>query len=123
MAATEAALASAYEAGHLTDADQAAVQALRDLAVKISAQDSYFDALLEDARERKGRPPVQDNVSLPTFLKYCEALGLTPSSRAALAAKAAQKPAGQGEGVIGGVKSKLTVLREQVQGAGEVKAG
>ena len=115
--ATEAALADAYASGILTGADQAAVQALRDLAVKLAVQDVYFDELAKRAREVNGRPPAQDNVSMPTFLKYCEALGLTPSSRAALArAAAAPAPdASKGKEGGGGV-SKLKLLQNQGQG-------
>ena len=80
--ATEASIQEAYRQGRLTTLDQAAVQALRDLATKIAVQDDYFDALYEQAAERGSRPPVQDNVSLPTFLKYCDALGLTVAARA-----------------------------------------
>ena len=113
--ATEAALADAYASGILTGADQAAVQALRDLAVKLAVQDVYFDELAKRAREVNGRPPVQDNVSMPTFLKYCEALGLTPSSRAALARAAPAPDASKGKEGGGGV-SKLKLLQNQVQG-------
>ena len=65
--ATEAAIVEGYRLGVLTELDRAAVQALRDLAVKISVQDEYFDALRDDQPE--GRPPGIDNVSIPTFLK------------------------------------------------------
>ena len=118
--ATEAALQAAYAAGRLTALDQAAVQALRDLAVKISAQDDYFDALYEQAAERGSRPPVQDNVSIPTYLKYCESLGLTPAARAR---QDTAKPAAAGAAVTAGKgaergKSKVTVLRERTGAAG-----
>ena len=46
--ATEAAIVEGYRLGVLTELDRAAVQALRDLAVKISVQDEYFDALRDD---------------------------------------------------------------------------
>lgn len=76
--ATEYAL---HNADHLTPADAGAVQALRALALKIDAQDDYFRALTEHAHEVGGRPPSVDNVSLPTYLKFSESLGLTPSGR------------------------------------------
>lgn len=41
----------------------------------------YFEALADYAADMNGRPPSQDNVSIPTFLKYCESLGLTPAGR------------------------------------------
>ena len=83
--ATEAAIIEGYRLGVLTELDRAAVQALRDLAVKISVQDEYFDALRHEQQD--GRPPGIDNVSIPTFLKFCQALGLTVSARTAEAVK------------------------------------
>lgn len=50
-------------ATHLTDLDAGAVAALRRLA------------LLMDELDPK------DNVTIPTYLKYCDALRLTPASR------------------------------------------
>ncbi|MGZ4530741.1 MAG: terminase small subunit [Mycobacteriaceae bacterium] len=76
--ATEQAIKAAK---HLTDMDAGAVEALRALALKIDMQDDYFQALAEHNEERKLRPPSQDNVSIPTYLKYAEALGLTPNGR------------------------------------------
>ena len=58
--ATEAAIIEGYRLGVLTELDRAAVQALRDLAVKISVQDEYFDALRHRLPSRRlhrlGRP-------------------------------------------------------------------
>lgn len=83
--AVDKALAAAT---HLDDlgADAGAVEALRALARKIDAWDEIVQWAIEDAAEVDGRPkvPANDNTSLPTFLKYCEALGLTPGSRKAL---------------------------------------
>lgn len=59
-AATERAIKAAK---HLTDLDAGAVAALRRLA------------LLMDELDPK------DNVTIPTYLKYCDALRLTPASR------------------------------------------
>jgi hypothetical protein len=56
-------------ATHLDDADKGAVAALRMLA------------------DRLDNLPEQDNVSVPTFLRYCEALGLTPVGRKGIEAK------------------------------------
>ena len=83
--ATEAAIVEGYRLGVLTELDRAAVQALRDLAVKISVQDKYFDALRDD--RPGGWLPGIDNVSIPTFLKFCQALGLTVSARTSEAVK------------------------------------
>lgn len=74
-------------AEHLTDADTGAVQALRDLAVKIAVAAEYFDALYDEAIVLGRKAPSQDNVSIPTYLKYCESLGLTPAGRAKLVEK------------------------------------
>jgi hypothetical protein len=89
--ATERAIESA---DHLTDQDAGAVEALRMLARKIAAWDQIVDWALEDAAG-EGRPvvPANDNVSIPTYLKYCESLGLTPAGRSKLAEK---KPEGKG---------------------------
>ncbi|WP_157874164.1 terminase small subunit [Psychromicrobium lacuslunae] len=66
--------------------DAAAVEALLSLARKIDAWDVIVGWAFEDAAESGDRPkvPANDNTSLPTFLRYCEALGLTPGSRKAL---------------------------------------
>ena len=61
IAATELSIKAA---AHLTDLDAGAVAALRALAVRLGTTD-----------------PEKDNVTLPTYLKYCEALKLTPASR------------------------------------------
>ena len=77
--ATEAAIKAAT---HLTVMDQGAVEALRFLAKKIDTEDTLRDMALEWAAEdEKRRPPSVDNVSIPTYLKFCESLGLTPAGR------------------------------------------
>lgn len=70
--ATERALEAAK---HLTDMDQGAVQALRVLAAKVDE--------MSGGRGDDGEwvEPKFDNVTLPTYLKYCESLGLTPAGR------------------------------------------
>ena len=90
-------------ATHLGPMDAAAVEAARALARKIDLHDEYFEALTDDALVYDLRPPSQDNVSIPTFLKYCESLGLTPSGRARAEI---EKPKG---GASGG--SKLAQLQ------------
>lgn len=99
---TEKALAAA---GHLTDADVGAVEALRALARKIDAWDQIVDWALEDAHEREsGRPvvPQNDNVSISAYLKACDQLGLTPIGRKALALT---------KETTSGKAAKLTALR------------
>jgi len=79
--ATEAAIKAA---DHLTDMDKGAVEALRSLADKIDAWDTIVDWANDDAAQVEGkRPavPANDNVSIPTYLKFCESLGLTPTGR------------------------------------------
>lgn len=101
--ATEGSLKAAT---HLTDADQGAVAALLVLARKIDTEDELRALALKYAEEHEQKPPHVDNVSVPTYLKYCESLGLTPAGRGRLPEKKAEGPVG-----------KLALLR------GEVKAG
>ena len=65
---------------HLTLRDAAGVAAARALAAKIDAWDVIVQWAREDAAENGFRPavPLHDNTSLPTFLKYLDALGLVP---------------------------------------------
>lgn len=72
------------QATHLGELDEPAIEAARALARKIDLTDLYFEALSDDAADRKLKPPSQDNVSIPTFLKFCESLGLTPAGRVKL---------------------------------------
>lgn len=90
LEATEASIAAA---SHLTDADAGAVAALRMLAQKIDTEDELRDVALSWSEEHKQRPPSIDNVSVPTYLKFCDSLGLTPAGRARLAEK---KPEAKG---------------------------
>lgn len=66
-------------ASHLTDRDAGAVAAARALAAKIDAWDQIVRWAVEDAGET-GRPrvPANDNVSLPSLLKFLDALQLVP---------------------------------------------
>lgn len=87
--ATEASLSAAT---HLTEMDAGAVEALRKLAATI-------DAVSEGAEyaDKDGKPRPFDNVTIPTYLKYCESLGLTPAGREKLALK---KDEGAKRGVL-----------------------
>lgn len=69
---TEKALAAGAKAGRITDEDAAVVAVLRRLAQAI-------DDIDDDGLNPAGK---LDNVSVPTFLRYCMALGLTPAARA-----------------------------------------
>lgn len=66
--ATEKALGAAI---HLTDMDQGAVEVLRRMARLIDSQSE--SGLTPDGK--------LDNVTIPTYLKYCDALGMTPAGR------------------------------------------
>lgn len=85
----EATLKALKAATHLKDTDKGAVAALKFLARKIDTEDQMRDLVLERAGEDNVKPPPLDNVSIPTYLKYCEALGLTPAARGAAGSKAA----------------------------------
>lgn len=74
-------VALARAEGHLAPHDEAAIVAAAQLARKIDLTDKYFAELERDAAKHRLRPPSQDNVSQPSFLKYLEALGLTPAAR------------------------------------------
>ena len=80
-------------AQHLTERDAAAVAAARALAARIDAWDVIVQWAMEDAAESEGRPkvPQNDNTSLPTYLKYLDALQLIPPA----AEKAKPGPASQ----------------------------
>src|SRR5690625_142163 len=71
------------EASHIKNQDAGAVEAARALARKIDAWDQIVEWANEDAAENGWRPkvPANDNTSLGSFLKYCDALGLTPAGR------------------------------------------
>lgn len=80
-AALETALAAA---AHLTDRDAAATAAARALAARIDAWDVIVRWASEDAGAL-GRPkvPANDNTSLPTYLRYLDALQLVPPAEKA----------------------------------------
>lgn len=80
-AVLEATEASLEAATHLTEMDAGAVQALRVLAAKI---DQMMSETIESMDDLKAK---FDNVTIPTYLKYCESLGLTPAGREKLALK------------------------------------
>lgn len=92
--ATEAAIGAAT---HLTPADAGALEALRALARKIDAWDTIVQWALNDAVQTESRPtvPTNDNVSLPTYLKFCESLGLTPLGRGRLPEKKPEAKSGK----------------------------
>ena len=107
-------------ATHLTTMDLGAVAAACALADKIDAWDLIVDWAEEDlaGNPRPGaRPavPANDNTSIPTFLRYCDALGLTPAGRMSLGAP--KEASGGG---------KLALLQDQARkrrGRTEAAAG
>lgn len=72
--ATEASIKAAKHLGLL---DAGAVEVLRHLARTV-------DAIDDGAVDDNGKPRSLDNVTIPTYLKACDALGLTPAGRVRL---------------------------------------
>lgn len=89
--ATETSIDAALKAKRLTNEDAGAVQMLRALA-------AAADAIDENGLNPAGK---LDNVTIPTYLRYAESLGLTPAGRARLAEK---KPEGK-SGKLGRLQS------------------
>lgn len=78
-----------------------AIEAVKALARKIDAWDVIVQWAIEDAfdGERGARPavPQNDNVSLASYLKYMDTLGLTPAAQNAIPKKgAAEAPKKRG---------------------------
>ena len=85
-------------ADHLTARHAGAVAAARALAEKIDAWQIIVEWALDDAAVNDRRPavPANDNVSLPSFLKYLDALQLVPpAERAKPGPTSAASPAQQ----------------------------
>lgn len=85
------ALDMAVEAAtHLGPMDAGAIEAARALADKIDAWDVIVQWAVADAHDdgptARPKVPANDNTSLPTFLRFCESLGLTPAGRKSLEA-------------------------------------
>lgn len=101
---------------HLSARDAAAVAAARALADKIDAWDVIVDWANDDlaGNPRPGaRPavPANDNVSLPSFLKYLEALQLVPPApEKAKPGPASQASAAQQE--LNAMRQGLSVVPE-----------
>ena len=86
--ATELSVSHAIASGAL-DANLSAgpVAAVLALARKIDGWDAVIEAAMEDREDGAKLPiPLHDNTSIPTYLRYCEALQLTPSKMPAKAA-------------------------------------
>lgn len=118
--ALEEALAEAIEKKKLGVLDRATAQAARVLARKIDDEQARWDYCFEwqelwsdwlrrteddpDYDESPPtsppKPPPMDNVSIPTFLRYAESLGLTPAGRGRIPGEKV-KEAGGGSTLIG----------------------
>ncbi len=85
-AVADATEVSIQAATHLTPLDRGAVEALRTLAAAIDVL-AANDGLREDGK--------LDNVSVPTYLKFCDSLGLTPAGRSRLPEKKPEAPGGK----------------------------
>lgn len=83
--ATEASVAAAVSSGALDAALSAGpVAAVLALARKIDGWDAVVEAAMEGREDGAKLPiPIHDNTSIPTYLRYCEALHLTPSKMSA----------------------------------------
>jgi len=92
VAATKKAIRAA---SHLTDLDAGTIEAALALARKIDVWDVIVEWAIDDADQAEGnaRPavPVNDNTSLPTYLRYMDALKLTPMSRGVEISEAKEK--------------------------------
>ncbi|QSZ47220.1 hypothetical protein [Arthrobacter sp. D5-1] len=86
--ATERSVAQAITSGALDENLSAGpVAAVLALARKIDGWDAVVEAAMEDREDGAKLPiPLHDNTSIPTYLRYCEALQLTPSKMPAKAA-------------------------------------
>jgi len=92
--------------------DAGSVAVLLRLAAAIDNMAAVETALLSlaDDGERMRRPSL-DNVTIPTYLRYAEALGLTPAARAAKNGAASDESQGGGTGGRkpgGGLSAVLT---------------
>lgn len=85
---------SLRNAKHLRAVHAGTVKAARMLARKIDAWETIVAWALDEANQECKRPsvPQNDNVSIASFLKYMDALGLTPELEAP-AKKQTTKPA------------------------------
>lgn len=87
--------------------DAGAIAALLAAARKLDDWDRVLDAYFEQLEmdpESTVRPPAQDNATLGHYLKYCEALGLTPAARGELAS---------GKKSPGGPKDELAAFKQK----------
>ncbi|HEY5482819.1 MAG TPA: hypothetical protein VIK31_03270 [Propionibacteriaceae bacterium] len=95
----------------LSGPDAGSVAVLLRLAATIDRMDTPDEPL--DEGERRPRKAF-DNVSIPTYLKYAEALGLTPAARAVASGTPIESE--MGGGVRGGSLGAVLTLAAQATG-------
>lgn len=108
--ALDKALTAARKQEVVSELDAGTIRAAQALADKIDAWDQIVEWAFEDQREAEASRcavPANDNVSLASFLKYMNDLGLTPAARATATGKATGKSGGAPVG-------KLEALQEGV---------
>lgn len=108
---TERAVEAARAEGALTDLDSGVVETLMHIAREIDSLEAGVNAA--------GK---LDNVSIPTYLKFAESLGMTPASRVKLAGARARASA-QAKDATGGDRvgeggSKVSSLEAVRRAAG-----
>lgn len=86
LAETDKSIAAAIKDKTIDPAISAGpIAALRELAARIDGLDlDEYEARGIEVTSEMLTAAIKDNVSLPTYLKACEALRLTPASRANL---------------------------------------
>lgn len=107
--ALDKALAEARKQGVVSDLDAGTIRAAQALADKIDAWDQIVEWAFEDVAEadmKRPAVPQNDNVSLASFLKYMNDLGLTPAARNA-ASKGSSKSGGGPVGKLGALQQSV----------------
>lgn len=95
--ALDKALTEARKQGTVSPLDAGTIRAAQALADKIDAWDQIVEWAFKDQQEAEAQRcavPQNDNVSLASFLKYMNDLGLTPAARATATGKATGKAGG-----------------------------
>ncbi|MCB8043652.1 hypothetical protein ABTZ44_07610 [Microbacterium oxydans] len=100
---------SIRNAPHLRARHSAAVAAARALARKIDAWDEIVEWANDDAAETGGRPkvPANDNVSIASFGKYLDMLGLMPDDAPAAGGSRAAASTPKAPNQIEAMRKKL----------------
>lgn len=113
---SEALERSIRNAKHLRAKHSAMIAAARALARKIDAWDVIVEWALDDAAQVKGKRPAvpsNDNVSIASFLKYLDALGLAPEGEAGVPGRPATLPLATGSAPPSGTTNKVLQFRSK----------